>query len=129
MTNSIIHGLSKRERQIMDVIYKKGKATATEVYEELSDPPSDTTVRKLIRILEQKGHLVHEAQGKEYVYNPTVPHGEACCAAIEHLLQTFFEDSAPKAVAALLNVSKDKLSAEDIERLSELIEEAAQQGR
>ncbi|MCI0485818.1 MAG: BlaI/MecI/CopY family transcriptional regulator [Blastocatellia bacterium] len=129
MQRSPYHGLSKRERQIMEIIYQKGQATASEVFAAMPDPPSDTSVRKLIRILEQKGHLLHEAQGKEYVYKPAIPQSEACQAAIENLLETFFENSAPRAVAALLNVSRDRLTPEDVKRLSELIEETAEQGR
>lgn len=129
MQKSPYHGLSKRERQIMEIIYQKGQATASEVFEAMPDPPSDTSVRKLIRILEQKGHLLHEAQGKEYVYKPALPQSEASRAAIENLLETFFENSAPRAVAALLNASRDRLTAEDVKRLSELIEKAAEEGR
>lgn len=129
MAKPIYHKLSRRERQIMDVICQKGKATANEVFEVLPDPPSDTSVRKLIRILEQKGYLTHKLEGKQYIYRPTVPPSRIKRAAIEHMLDTFFDGSALKAVAALLNVSKDKLSADEMKQLSEMIEEASRQGR
>lgn len=121
--------LSRRERQIMDVIYRKRKATAPEVVEALPDAVSADSVRKLIRILEQKGHLVHQRRGRKHVYEPSVPRSVASRSAAEHLLETFFEGSVSKAVAALLNVSRDRLSEDDVEELSNLIEEAAQEGR
>jgi len=116
--------LSRRERQIMDVIYKAGSATASDVYKALADPPTDATIRKLIRVLEAKGHLTHKRSGREYVYRPTVPRSRASRDAAKRLLTTFFEGSAPRAVAALLSVSKDQLSTDDVKRLTELIEEA-----
>jgi len=116
--------LSRRERQIMDVIYAAGSATAGQVYAALDDPPSDATVRKLIRVLEAKGHLTHRRSGREYVYRPTVARSRASREAAKRLLTTFFDGSAPRAVAALLSVSKDRLSAADVERLTRLIEEA-----
>src|SRR5262245_42671387 len=129
MAKSIYHELSRRERQIMDVICQKGKATANEVFEALPDPPSDTSVRKLIRILEQKGYLTHKLEGKQHVYKPTAAPNKIKRAAVEHLLETFFDGSALKAVATLLNVSRDRLSPDEMKQLSELIEEASRQGR
>jgi predicted transcriptional regulator len=121
--------LSRRERQIMDIIYRKGQATASEVYDAMVEPPSDTSVRKLIRILEEKGHLDHERKGREYVYHPTVSRTQASRAAVKHVVDTFFEGSAVKAVAALLGVSKNNLSPGDVARLSKMVDEAAGEGR
>jgi len=116
--------LSRRERQILDVIYQLGAGTAAQVHAKLADPPTDATVRKLIRVLEEKGHVTHRRAGREYVYRPRVSRGRASRDALRHLVETFFDGSAPRAVAALLNVSKDRLSREDVDRLSALIEEA-----
>lgn len=124
MTEPIHSKLSRRERQILDVIYQLGAATAAQVYAQLSDPPSDATVRKLIRILEEKGHVTHRRSGREYVYRPRVSRSRASREALRHLVETFFDGSASRAVAALLNASRDKLSQEDVDRLTALIEEA-----
>lgn len=124
MTQAIHSRLSRRERQILDVIYQLGAATAAQVHAKLSDPPTDATVRKLIRVLEEKGHVTHRRTGREYVYRPCVSRGRASRAALRHLVETFFDGSAPRAVAALLNASKDRLSREDVDRLTALIEEA-----
>ena len=121
--------LSRRERQIMDVIYRLGRATAAQVVELLPDPPKDVTVRKLIRVLEEKGHLAHERRGREYVYRPTLPRSRARRAALKHLVDTFFDGSLSKAFAALLNVSRDSLTGEELDELAELIETTAREGR
>jgi len=121
--------LSRRERQIMDIIYEKGEASAAQVLEELPNPPSYSAVRALLRILEEKGHLSHRLDGPRYIYRPTVPHKTARENALKHILQTFFDNSTEKAVAALLDLSEDQLSEEDYQRLLELIEEAQKEGR
>jgi BlaI family transcriptional regulator, penicillinase repressor len=119
--------LSRRERQIMDVIYGKGSATAAEVRQALPDPPSYSAVRTLLRLLEEKGHLRHEQAGLRYVYHPTVEPRKARQRALRHMLRTFFDGSAEQAVAALLDVSRQDLSEEQLERLARLIEQAKEE--
>jgi predicted transcriptional regulator len=121
--------LSRRERQIMDVIYARGCATVAEVRERLPDPPTYSAVRALLRILEEKGHLCHEQDGPRYVFLPTIPAEEARQSALRHLLRTFFDGSAEGAVAALLDLEATQLSPEEFERLAERIERARKEGR
>lgn len=121
--------LSRRERQIMDIIYESGEASAAHVLEKLPNPPSYSAVRALLRILEEKGHLTHRQDGPRYMFSPTVPHKTARENALKHLLQTFFDNSTERAVAALLDISEDQLSEEDYQRLLEKIEEAQKEGR
>jgi BlaI family penicillinase repressor len=123
------HTLSRRERQIMDVVYRKGSATAAEVTAELPDPPSYSAVRTLLSILETKGHLRHETQGTRYLYLPVVTHARARRRALNDLLSTFFAGSPKDAVVALLEEKGRQLSAEDLAELRRRIEEAAKQGR
>ncbi len=120
-------GLSRRERQIMDILYARGRATAAEVAAALPDPPGYSAVRALLRILEQKGHVRHEADGVRYLFAPTVPRDRARKSALKNLVQTFFEGSAAQAAAALLD--RAKLSKDDIARLETLIERARSEGR
>lgn len=129
MAKRTLDRLSRRERQIMELIYASGQATATEVLERLPDPPSYSTVRALLRILETKGHLRHTVDGTRYVFLPTVAPERARRSAMRSLLQTFFEGSPEKAVAALLDVSRSELSEEDFDRISRLIENAREEGR
>ena len=129
MAKRTLDRLSRRERQIMELIYAAGQATATEVLERLPDPPSYSTVRALLRILETKGHLRHVVDGTRYVFLPTVAPERARRSAMQSLLQTFFEGSPEKAVAALLDVSRSELSEEDLNRISRLIENAREEGR
>jgi predicted transcriptional regulator len=121
--------LSRRERQIMDIIYSRGEAGATEVMENLPDPPGYSAVRALLRVLEEKGHLRHKQDGQRYVYSPTLPRERAKRSALRRVLQTFFRDSAEDAVAALLDISQKKLSDEELERMEELIKQARKEGR
>jgi predicted transcriptional regulator len=121
--------LSRRERQIMDVIYARGRATVAEVRELLPDPPTYSAVRALLRILEEKGHLRHEQEGPRYVFLPTVPAEKARESALRHLLRTFFDGSAEGAVAALLELEASELSEEEFDRLAERIEQARREGR
>lgn len=121
--------LSRRERQIMDIIYERGDASAAQVLEKLPNPPSYSAVRALLRILEEKGHLSHRQDGPRYMFVPTVPRKTARENALKHLLQTFFDNSTEEAVATLLDLSEDQLSEEDYRRLLELIEEAQKEGR
>ena len=122
-------GLSRRERQIMDVIYRLGRATAAEVMGGMADPPSYSAVRAMLRVLEEKGHLRHESQGAKYVFLPTVPRDKARRSALKQLLQTFFDGSTEQAVAALLDLSDAKLSRDELDRLSDLIDQARKEGR
>ena len=121
--------LSRRERQIMDIVYRRGQASVAEVLEELPEPPSYSAVRAMLRILEEKGHLEHEQQGPRYVYKATVPRSRAQKSALERLLKTFFEGSPEKAVAAFLDMTGEELSDEELDRLAELIEAARKEGR
>ena len=121
--------LSRRERQIMDVIYAQGEASAAEVLAALPDPPSKTAVRTLLRILEEKGHLKHKQDGLRYVYLPTRRRGSAGRSALSRVLQTFFDGSLEKAVAAHLGDSTADLSDEELARLAELINQARKKGR
>jgi predicted transcriptional regulator len=121
--------LSRRERQIMDIVYREGRATATEVLERLPDPPSYSAVRALLKVLENKGHLRHVLEGTKYVYQPTLPAERARRTALEKLLETFFGGSAEKAVAALISISKNDITSEELDRLGKLIEKAKEEGR
>ena len=127
-TTSHLH-LSRRERQIMDVLYRKGSATAAEVLESVPSPPSYSAVRALLRILEQKGHVRHEESEGRYVFMPTVHREKAQRSAIRHLVQTFFDGSPEDAVAALLDASSSKLSDEELDRLQGLIDKARKGGK
>jgi predicted transcriptional regulator len=122
-------GLSRREREIMDVIYRRGQATAAEVLEDLPRPPSYSAVRAMLRILEEKGHLIHEQQGPRYVFLPTVPRERARRSALKQLVHTFFDGSTEQAVAALLGLSPHKLSDSELDRLARLIDQARREGR
>ena len=117
-------GLSRRERQIMDVIYRLGRATVAAVLSELPDPPGYSAVRAMLRVLEDKGHLRHEEQGARYVFLPTVPREKARRSALKQLVRTFFDGSTEQAVAALLDLSAAKLTSDELNRLSKLIDQA-----
>ena len=129
MAISSHHQLSRRERQIMDIIYRLGEATAAEVMENLPDPPSYSAVRALMRILEEKTHLRHRQEGPRYVYTPTVPLDAAKQSALKHVLSTFFEGSVSQAVAALLDLGRDDLTDAELERLARLIDLTHDEGR
>jgi predicted transcriptional regulator len=121
--------LSRRERQIMEIVYRAGSATAAEVLEQLPDPPSYSAIRALLRVLEQKGHLRHELQGQRYVYLPIVSREAARRSAIRNLVSVFFGGSVEEAVATLLSQKDQKLSAEELKRLSTMIDKARKEGR
>jgi predicted transcriptional regulator len=121
--------LSRRERQIMDVVYRLGRVSVNDVQERLPEPPSYSAVRALMRILEEKGHLKHEQDGPRYVYLPTVPRESARRTALTHMVRTFFNGSTEAAVAALLEASDRQLSDAELERINELVDQARQQGR
>jgi predicted transcriptional regulator len=120
--------LSRRERQIVDALFRLGRGSAAEVRAELPDPPSYSAVRALLRILEEKGHVRHEQDGPRYVYMPTVARENAKRSALRHLVQTFFEGSATQAISALLDSSSSKLSDAELERLAHMLEEARKRG-
>lgn len=120
--------LSRRERQIMDIIYRLERATASQVLEHLPDPPSYSAVRAMLRILEDKGYVCHEQEGPRYVYMATTPSESASRTALDRVVTTFFEGSVTQAVATLLDMS-GKLPESEIERLSKLIEQAKKEGR
>jgi predicted transcriptional regulator len=121
--------LGRRERQIMDAVYKLGRASVTEVIEQIGDPPSYSTVRAMMGKLEDKGHLAHEQDGPRYVYFATAAREEATKSALRRMLGTFFDGSPSKAVAAVLDVSGRKLTVEELDQLAELIEDARRRGR
>jgi len=120
--------LSRRERQILDILYARGRATSAEILATLPDPPSYSTTRALLRILEQKGHVRHEEDGPRYVFIPCVPRQEASVMALRHVLNTFFDGSAVAAAATLVDGSASKLSAEELDRLKVRIEHARRRG-
>jgi BlaI family penicillinase repressor len=123
------HALSRRERQVMDVLYRRGRATAAEIHHDLPDPPSYSAVRAMLRVLEEKKHVRHEEKDLRYVYLPVVPREKARRSAAVHMLETFFDGSAEQAIATLLDVSSRDLSDQDFDRLSKLIERARKEGR
>ena len=115
---------SRRERQIMEILYRHGQASATEVLEAMHDPPSYSAVRATLRLLEDKGHVRHKQEGKKYVYQPTIGTSRARRSAIRNLLNTFFDGSVEHAVASLLDMKARNLSEAELDRLSELIKQA-----
>ena len=121
--------LSRRERQIMDIVYRLGRATVGDVMEKLSGNPAYSTVRAQLRVLEEKGHLRHEEHGLRYVYTPKIPRHVVRQSALKHLVDTFFEGSAGKAVAALLGKEGFDISEEELERISELIDKAKKEDK
>jgi predicted transcriptional regulator len=116
--------LSRRERQIMDILYRRGRATANEVMEDLSGTPNYSTVRTQLRVLEEKGHVRHEEHGLRYVYEPAVPRAAARKSALRHLVQTFFDGSAEQVVAAVLGGEASRLSEEELNNIEALIAKA-----
>ncbi|MEO6724027.1 MAG: BlaI/MecI/CopY family transcriptional regulator [Blastocatellia bacterium] len=129
MSTNSHHHLSRRERQIMDIIYSRGQATAADVQEGLPDPPGYSAVRAMLRLLEEKGYLKHEQDGPRYLFKPTLAREKARKSAMKQMLETFFDGSTEQAVAALLNLSKSKLGKEELDRLSQMIETAKKEGR
>ena len=129
MKNLPMQGLSKRERQIMDIIFRLGEATAEEVIESFPEPVGDASIRKLIRVMEHKGYLVHKKRGRCYVYRPVLSHDKAGRQVIKHILKTYFYGSAPMAVSTLLDITADTLSEDDIEQISLTISKVKKEGR
>ncbi len=129
MTKKSITDLSRRERQIMDVIFKKRAATVAEVCAAMPDPPSYSTVRALLRILEDKGLLKHKQQGPRYLYHPTVRRDRARTSALKHLMHTFYDNSIEQVVAALMDMSGSDMSEEEYAELSRMIERAKKESK
>src|SRR6184192_1982367 len=125
-----VHGatLSRRERQIMDILYRRGRATAGEVMDQLAGDPSYSTVRTQLRVLEDKGHVRHEEEGLRYVYAPAVPRHAARKSALKHLVDTFFDGSAEQVVAAVLGGEGARLTDDDLKRIAELVAKARKEG-
>jgi len=121
--------LSRRERQILDIIYSRGRATAAEIQEALPDAPGYSAIRALLRILEQKGHVRHEVDGPRYVFLPKVSRQKARVTALRHMLKTFFDGSAAEAAAALVDGSAAKMSAKELDELEALIERARKEDK
>ena len=121
--------LSRRERQIMDILYRRGKSSASEVREAMPDAPSYSAVRAMLRVLEDKGQIRHQAEGLKYVYLPIVPRDKAKRSAVKHLVDTFFKDSPEQVVAALLDVSSTRLTSAELDRMAEMIEKARREGK
>jgi BlaI family transcriptional regulator, penicillinase repressor len=122
-------GLSRRERQIMDALYKIGAGTVGEVMDLMPDPPSYSAVRATMRVLEEKGHLKHKQDGPRYLYVPTVPRDKAQSKALQHMVGTFFGGSVEQAVMALLSLPETKMSDSDLSKLAAKVREAEQEGR
>ena len=121
--------LSRREREMMNIIFTRGRATATEVMEGMAEPPSYSAVRATLRVLEQKGHLKHQHDGTRYVYIPTVNRERVRLSALDQLLTTFFDGSAANVVATLIERQKGNMSDDELDRLSQMIEDARKEGR
>ena len=124
-----LHELSRRERQIMDVLFRRGRASAAQVRQDLPDPPSYSAVRAQLRILEEKGYAAHDQEGPRYVYRPAVAREKAKRTAIQHLVDTFFDGSVGRATVALLDDDAARLSKAELDRLSKLVEEARRRER
>lgn len=128
MDNNDHRDLSRRERQILDILYQRGQATAADVQAALPEPPSYSAVRALLRILEEKGHVRHEQDGPRYVYLPTVARDNAQRSALRHILHTFFDGSAEQAISALLGDASAKMSSAELDRLARMIDTARKSG-
>lgn len=129
MVEALEHQLSRRERQIMDVLFRRGEASVAEVQEDLADPPSYSSVRTLLRVLEDKGFVGHTQEGPRYVYSPTIGKERARRSALRRLRDTFFSGSSEKVMAALLDDDEDAVSDEELDRLARLIDRARQDGQ
>ena len=125
---SLLSGLTRRERHIMDILFRLGRATADEVMRELSGDPSYSTVRTQLRVLEEKGHVRHEELGRKYIYTPIVARAAARKSALRHLVDTFFDGSVEKVVAALLGSDGGRLSPDELRRIADLVSKAKKDG-
>jgi len=126
---SVLAQLSRRERQIMEILYERGKASAAEVRQAMPAAPGYSAVRAMLRVLEEKGHLRHEEQGLKYVYVPMVAPNKAKRSAVKHVMDTFFSGSPEQIVAALLDVSAARLTREELDRMGAMIEQAKREGK
>ena len=122
-------GLSRRERQILEIIYARGRASAAEVLAAMPDPPSYSAVRAMLRILEEKGHVKHQQDGLKYIYLPVIAPERAKRSAMKQLLETFFHDEPDQAVATLLDISSRRLTADELDRMAALIDRARKEGK
>ena len=129
MPKPLAHSLSRRERQIMDVLYRVHRATAADIQAQLPDPPSYSAVRGMLNLLKDKGHLRHVADGLRYVYLPVVEPSEARRSALAHVVRTFFGGSQAEAASALFDLPDQKLSRDELARLSRLVQQAMKEGR
>ncbi len=129
MSSRTPHLLTKRERQIMDVLYRLGRATAAEIMAAVPGAPGNSTIRTQLRVLERKGHVKHEEVGLRYLYMPTVPRHSARKSALRHVVDTFFDGSSAKAVAALLGGEGARVTDEELERIAELVDNARSESR
>ncbi|MEP7052130.1 MAG: BlaI/MecI/CopY family transcriptional regulator [Pseudomonadota bacterium] len=121
--------LTRREREIMDIVYRLGRASAQDVLDNLAEPPSYSAVRALLRLLEERGHVKHVEEGTRYVFLPAVARGEARKKALAHVVSTFFGGSVEQAMLTLVESSRAKLSSEELDRLAEVVERARQEGK
>jgi BlaI family transcriptional regulator, penicillinase repressor len=126
---ALLSRLSRRERQIMEVLLARGRATAAEIVEAIPDAPGNSAMRTLLRVLEEKGHATHQEVGRVYYYSPTVTREAARRSALGHLVDTFFEGSAESVVSTLLKLRRNKLDPDEAKRIARMIEEAAEEGR
>jgi BlaI family transcriptional regulator, penicillinase repressor len=121
-------GMSRRERQIMEILYRRGQASVSEVRAAMNDAPSYSAVRAMLRVLKDKGHVKHQAEGLKYMYRPVVNREKAKRSALKSLVDTFFNDRPDEVVAALLDVSSQRLTAEELDRMAAMIDEARREG-
>jgi len=126
---SAVEGLSRRERQILEILIERGKASATEVRAAMPDAPSYSAVRTLLHVLEEKGHVKHRTEGLRYVYLPTIGREKAKRSAIKHMLKTYFNGSPEQIVAALLDLSSTELTPAELDRMAQMIENAKREGK
>ena len=128
MKDHTLGQLGRRERQIMEILYRRGRANAAEVLKDLTDPPTYTAVRGMLRLLESKGYVRHEQQGPRYVYFPTADADRVSKSAVKHLVRTFFDNSASSAVAAMVGIYGDRWNDDDLDRIASVIEHARGKG-
>ena len=122
-------GMSRRERQIMEILYRRGQASVSEVRAAMNDAPSYSAVRAMLRVLKDKGHVKHQAEGLKYMYRPVINREKAKRSALKSLVDTFFNDRPDEVVAALLDVSSRRLTAEELDRMAAMIDEARREGK
>jgi predicted transcriptional regulator len=129
MTTWVRNGLSRRERQIIDVLYRLGRATAAEIMAAVPGQPTSSTVRTQLRVLERKGHVRHEEEGQRFIYSPTLARRDARKSALRHLVETFYDGSAEKIVAAVLGGEGARMSDAELERIAAMVEKARKESR